>query len=435
LADDGRSNLEVGLRSLIFFLGCGLAGGTSYYLGLGIVHALVVGGLTAVLAAVATELPWGGLFFPCDALVLSMCLVTARLEIAVVGLGAALASAVMVSNWQRRAGIACLRAVAASIATVVVWRNLVGSEVLATFGGSPLMTGAHSDWIFTARAILPLAAATLTFFAAGSVVELSLRTRRGFSLREFLALNFGKHMHYMAFTLVIGVIASVAYLDMGLLAFVLFGFPLMLTRDALRRNLALRRSRIEALRALSSSVDARDSYTFDHSSRVSKLAALLAREMGFPESTIEMIESGALLHDIGKISLDAEILSKPGPLDADERLQVRQHPMQSAHVVSRVELFKGAVDIVRHHHERPDGQGYPDGLRADEIPMGARILNVADAFDAMTSDRPYRTKRSISEALEELKKGSGREFDPVVVEYLMRLLRKRADEIASLGIH
>jgi HD-GYP domain-containing protein (c-di-GMP phosphodiesterase class II) len=157
--------------------------------------------------------------------------------------------------------------------------------------------------------------------------------------------------------------------------------------------------------------------------------------MGFPDSTIEMIESGALLHDIGKISLDAEILSKPGPLDAEERLQVRQHPMQSAQVVSRVELFKGAVDIVRHHHERPDGQGYPDGLKADEIPMGARILNVADAFDAMTSDRPYRGKRSIPEALEELKKGSGREFDPVVVEYLMRLLRKKPGEIKSLGIH
>ena len=435
MAEGGRSKLEAGLRGFLFFLGCGLAGGAVYYLGLGIFHALVVGALTAVLAVVATELPWGGLFFPCDALVLSMCLVTARLEIAAVGLGAALASAVMVSRWERRAAIACLRAVAASIATVVVWRELVGSGVLEAFGGSPLATGAHSDWIFTARAILPLTAATLTFFAAGSAVELSLRIRRGFSLREFLALNFGKHMHYLAFTLVIGVIAAVAYLDMGLLAFVLFGFPLMLTRDALRRNLALRRSRIEALRALSSSVDARDSYTFDHSSRVSKLAALLAREMGFPESTVEMIESGALLHDIGKISLDAEILSKPGPLDADERLQVRQHPMQSAQVVSRVELFKGAVDIVRHHHERPDGQGYPDGLVADEIPMGARILNVADAFDAMTSDRPYRRKRSISEALEELKKGSGREFDPVVVEYLMRLLRKRADEIAGLGIH
>jgi len=431
----GRSKLQVTLRSFLFLAGCGLAGGTVYYLGLGMAPAIVVGALAAVLAAATIELPWGGLFFPADALVLTMCLVAAHFAIAALGLGAALASAVVVSRWRRSAGIACLRAVVASVATVAAWRALVGAEALAGYGGSPLAGSAPAAWLLTPRAILPLLGATATFFVAGSVVELSLTSRGGFSLREFLTLNFGKHMHYLAFTLVIAAITAVAYQDIGLLAFVLFGFPLLLTRDALRRNLALRRSRIEALRALSSSVDARDSYTFDHSSRVSRLAALLAREMGFPESTVEMIESGALLHDIGKISVDTEILSKPGPLDAEERLQVRQHPMQSAQVVSRVELFKGAVDIVRHHHERPDGQGYPDGLKADEIPMGARILNVADAFDAMTSDRPYRARRSIPDALEELRKGSGHEFDPVVVEYLMRLLRKRSGEIASLGIH
>jgi HD-GYP domain-containing protein (c-di-GMP phosphodiesterase class II) len=151
------------------------------------------------------------------------------------------------------------------------------------------------------------------------------------------------------------------------------------------------------------------------------------------ESTVEAVESGALLHDIGKLGVDLEILSKPGPLEGDEKAAIRMHPLRSARVVAQVELFRSAVDIVRHHHERPDGTGYPYGLKAHEIPIGARILNVADAFDAMTSDRPYRKKRSIDEAIEELKRGSGTEFDPVVVEYLMKIIKKRPEEVVGLG--
>lgn len=260
-----------------------------------------------------------------------------------------------------------------------------------------------------------------------------MRSPSGFNLRQFWFFNFGRNFHHLIFTLLVGVTVAVAYLDLGMLAFVLFAFPLLLTRDALKRSLDLRESRLEALRALSSSVDARDRYTYDHSNRVSRLSALIAREMGFSESAVETIESGALLHDIGKLGVDVEILAKPGPLDREERAAIEVHPVKSAEVVSRVELFKGAVDVVKHHHERPDGAGYPGGLKAHEIPVGARILNVADAFDAMTSDRPYRGRRSVADALDELKKGSGSEFDPVVVEYLVKLLKKRTDEVADLS--
>jgi putative nucleotidyltransferase with HDIG domain len=156
---------------------------------------------------------------------------------------------------------------------------------------------------------------------------------------------------------------------------------------------------------------------------------MLAREMGFPESTVELIEGGALLHDIGKLSVDIDILSKPGSLDPDEREVIEKHPLTSAEVVSRVDLLKESTEIVRHHHERPDGRGYPEGLKGHEIPVGARILNVADAFDAMISDRPYRKRKSVDEALDELRRGAGDEFDPVVVEYLTRLIATRRDEI------
>jgi putative nucleotidyltransferase with HDIG domain len=430
-----KATWELPLRVSCFLAGSGLAAGTAYYLGGGALDALAIGIAAAVLSAVATELPWGGCFYPSDALVLAMCLVTARFEVAFLGLGTALAGAMLVSRRRRAVAIAALRGVAATAAAVAVWRGLVGSDILGPYGQPSFGSETLAWWIFSARAIPALAASALTFFVVASAVELGLRPQRTFSLREFMVLNFSKHMYHVIFTLALGVIIAVAYLDFGAPAFALFAFPLLLTRDALKRNLDLRRSRVEALRALSSSVDARDSYTYDHSNRVSRLSAMLAREMGFPEATVEMIESGALLHDIGKISLDLDILSKPGPLTSEERTAVRRHPLESAQVVAGVELFRGAVDIVRHHHERPDGQGYPDGLKADEIPLGARILNVADAFDAMTSDRPYRKRRSVGDALDELRKGSGSEFDPVVVEYLMRLLKARPGEIAGLGLH
>ena len=178
-------------------------------------------------------------------------------------------------------------------------------------------------------------------------------------------------------------------------------------------------------------MDARDRYTYDHSNRVSRLASMLAREMGFPESMVELIEGGALLDDFGKLSVDIDILSKPGSLDAEERAVIEQHPLNSAEVVSRVDLLKESTEIVRHHHERPDGRGYPGGLKGHEIPVGARILNVADAFDAMISDRPYRKRKSVEEALDELKRGAGDEFDPVVVEYLTRLVAEKREEIVG----
>lgn len=419
------------MRAAIFAAGCGLMCGAAHYLGFPATHVVVIGAVGVVLSLLATELPWGGFLFPSDALVLAVSLIVGRLEIAVFGVGAALAAASVVASWRRTLIVAPVRSLAATVLTVIVWRQLVPADLSAAYLTRLMASGAYFDWILSAGAVPVLLLAVATFLAVGTAAEITLRSRRGFNFRQFWLLNFGRNFHHVVFTLLVGALVSVAYGDMGALAFVLFTFPVLLTRDALKRSLDLRKSRLEALRALSSSVDARDRYTYDHSNRVSRLSALLAREMGFSEATVEAIESGALLHDIGKLSMDVEILSKPGPLDAAEMAEMKLHPLESAEVVSRVELFKGAVDVVRHHHERPDGSGYPSGLKADQIPVGARILNVADAFDAMTSDRPYRKRRSTVQALEELKRGSGSEFDPVVVEYLMRLLKRRSDEFAS----
>lgn len=413
-------------------MGCGLACGVAYYLGFPASHVVVIGAVGVVLSLLATELPWGGFLFPSDALVLAVCLIAGRIEVAALGVGAALAGAAVAVSWRRTLLVAPVRILAASVLTVTAWQQLMPAGVSTSYRIG-IGAGSYSDWVISARAVPVLLLALGVFLGSAAAVEIALRSRRGFNLRQFWFLNFGRNFHHVVFTLLVGTLVAAAYGDMGVLAFVLFTFPVLLTRDALKRSLDLRKSRLEALRALSSSVDARDRYTYDHSNRVSRLSALLAREMGYSEAIVEAIESGALLHDIGKLSMDVEILSKPGPLDAEEMAKMRLHPLESADVVSRVELFKSAVGVVRHHHERPDGSGYPAGLKTDQIPVGARILNVADAFDAMTSDRPYRKRRSTVEALEELQKGSGSEFDPVVVEYLVRLLGRRSDEYAGVS--
>jgi HD-GYP domain-containing protein (c-di-GMP phosphodiesterase class II) len=148
----------------------------------------------------------------------------------------------------------------------------------------------------------------------------------------------------------------------------------------------------------------------------------LARARGRPEREVEEIEYAAFVHDIGKIGPQHQhILQKPGSLSHEEQRTLRAHPAAGAEIVARVRALRRTSEIVRAHHERPDGQGYPYGLRSVDVPLGARILNVADAFDAMTSDRPYRRALPFEAALGELERGSGTQFDREVVKCLMRL--------------
>jgi putative nucleotidyltransferase with HDIG domain len=176
------------------------------------------------------------------------------------------------------------------------------------------------------------------------------------------------------------------------------------------------------VRALSEVLEEVDPYTRHHSHRVAQYTVLLARGMRLSEREVEEIEYAALVHDLGKIGPQHQhILQKPGSLSHEEQRTLRAHPAAGAEIVRRVRALRRSAEIVRTHHERPDGQGYPLGLRADDVPTGARILNVSDAFDAMTSDRPYRRALSVAAALDELRRGAGSQFDCAVVECLLRL--------------
>jgi putative nucleotidyltransferase with HDIG domain len=179
---------------------------------------------------------------------------------------------------------------------------------------------------------------------------------------------------------------------------------------------------LAGLAMIAQAIDAKDPYTAKHSKNVSNIAVRLARAMGLSESEVRRIRVAALMHDIGKVGVQGSIIRKPGKLDAQEGHAMQQHPVISAEIMRPVEFLGEAAEIVRHHHEYIDGSGYPDGLRGPEIPFGSRVVLVADAFDALTTDRPYRKGRSRQEAFEVISANAGTQFDGTVVEALKSVL-------------
>ncbi len=190
--------------------------------------------------------------------------------------------------------------------------------------------------------------------------------------------------------------------------------------SARERERALYRASVEAMAA---AVDAKDPATHNHSRRVAEIARMLAEALGLPSDDVERIELAALLHDVGKLAVPDEILRKPDKLSPAEWSLVRAHPAIGAEILSTHPQLREIVPLVRAHHERWDGKGYPDGLRGDAIPLGAAIIGLADAFDTMISDRPYRPALRVSEAVEEIRRCRGTQFHPKVVDAFFAALR------------
>jgi putative nucleotidyltransferase with HDIG domain len=171
--------------------------------------------------------------------------------------------------------------------------------------------------------------------------------------------------------------------------------------------------------ALNSSIDAKDHYTFNHSSRVAKLSSMLAEAYGVDQKTIKEIMHAASIHDIGKIGIEENILNKNGKLTDDEYEHIKQHPAIGARIIQSIPFLGEAIPVILHHHERYDGEGYPEGIKGDNIPLVARIVGVADAVDAMLSNRPYRAALSVDDVLKELKDKAGTQFDSNIVNLIL----------------
>ena len=226
----------------------------------------------------------------------------------------------------------------------------------------------------------------------------------------------------------IGFIMAMVYVSIGIWGIILFFFPLILARRSFELYTKMRKVYLDTIRALAAAIDAKDPYTKGHSERVAETSVALAQELNLSDRDIEDIEYTALLHDIGKIGIADNILGKDSSLTNKEFDKIKEHTIMGANIIEPVDFLKNSYKAIYHHHERYNGKGYPDGIKGEEIPILARIIAVADAYDAMSSDRPYRKKLNKDKILKELKGQSGKQFDPKVVKALFSVLDREREE-------
>jgi putative nucleotidyltransferase with HDIG domain len=191
---------------------------------------------------------------------------------------------------------------------------------------------------------------------------------------------------------------------------------------------------LSTIYALAATVDAKDHYTYGHSKKVSKYATQIAEALGYSQERVATLRAAALLHDIGKIGVSDRVLLKTGPLSEEEWEPIRAHPKLGVAILKHVESLSSCLAAIQYHHERYDGSGYPAGLKGENIPLDARIMGVADSYDAMTSLRPYRQGKFTQEqALEELKRCAGTQFDPKIVEVFFSITERNFSKEAKAG--
>jgi putative nucleotidyltransferase with HDIG domain len=300
--------------------------------------------------------------------------------------------------------------------------NHAGIALPALAGGLVIepFRGPFGPWVESLA--ITMAGAAVVFFSnvAATAIVVSLRT--GQSARIIAvgdARGFAANL--FALTPLSWLMAQIYHLPGGWWATLLFALPLYSTRIAHHRYVEMREMFTQTIGALAGAVDKRDPYTSKHSHRVKAIAVDIGREMSVNEAELEALEWGGLLHDVGKIGVPDSVLLKQERLTREERMVMNAHPVLGAEIIAPVTKLAPELPIIRHHHEWYNGSGYPDRLIGDEIPKLARILHVADAFEAMTAQRPYRmTPLTPEQALTELRKFAGIQFDPAVVDAFVR---------------
>jgi len=310
----------------------------------------------------------------------------------------------------------------------------LGCLAYRTLGGTSSLT----DFSFS---VVPFAGLVATFFIVNQgSVALAVAFSSGVSFRESWDRIGGGARLYDLLASSLAILLAFLYVKLQLVGLAILLLPLFLVRQLYQMNLQLQTEMEEKLELMVKAMEARDPYTSGHSRRVAEYSSALARELGLNARDVDNIKRAALLHDVGKIYEEfAPILRKEARLSPEERMVMQTHVVRSAELVATVGRLRGTVlDVIRHHHENFDGTGYPDGLAADRIPMGARIIMVADTIDAMTTDRPYRKALTLQRALDELKKFAGQQFDPRLVELVSKspsIRRLLGPQLASDDAH
>src|SRR5947208_1961966 len=263
------------------------------------------------------------------------------------------------------------------------------------------------------------AAMVLVFFVVNqATVALAVSSATDISIREAWTRIASHSLLYDLVSSSLAIVLAFLFIRLQIAGLAVLVLPMFFVRHMYQMNLQVERVNRELLELMVKSIEARDPYTSGHSLRVSEYARQIARELGLTPSHVDQVGTAALLHDVGKIYEEfAPLLRKEGRLTPEERMLMQAHPVRSADLAGTIAEFRGKVQTdIRNHHENYDGTGYPDGLAGEEIPVGARIVMIADTIDAMTTDRPYRKALSLQKALEEMLKYAGRQFDPKLVE-------------------
>lgn len=282
--------------------------------------------------------------------------------------------------------------------------------------------GAFSLTDFRIRAVPTAAAVATYFFINSTAVSIAVALGDGIRLRDAWVRIAGASIVYDLFSSPLGPLLAFLYVRLQLLGIFVLILPLYFVRHIYHVNIQLEQVNRDLLELMVKAIEARDPYTSGHSLRVAQIAAQIAKESGLGHKLVDQISTAALLHDVGKIyEAFAPILRKSAKLDSTEKALMQTHPTRSAELVSTISAFRGPIEqAVRHHHENYDGDGYPLGLAGRAIPVGARIIMIADTMDAMTTDRPYRRALSFERVIEELIRFSGRQFDPELVQIVTK---------------
>ncbi len=266
-------------------------------------------------------------------------------------------------------------------------------------------------------------ALVLLFWAVNqATVSLAVSLISDISLRETLTRLAGRSPLYDLASSSLAILLAFLFIRLQLFGLAVLVLPLFFVRHLYQMTHQVERVNRELLELMVKAIEARDPYTSGHSVRVAEYARSVARELGLTPKHVDDIATAALLHDVGKIYEEfAPLLRKEGRLTPEERMLMQAHPVRSAELAGTIADFRGRVQAdIRNHHENFDGTGYPDGLAGDAIPVGARIIMIADTIDAMTTDRPYRKALTLQRALEELGKHAGHQFDPKLVQLVFR---------------
>jgi len=275
------------------------------------------------------------------------------------------------------------------------------------------------------------------YFVLNLVLSSALiAVRRGTPLRELEVSDLSGFAVSLAALAPLGWLMGRIYLTPGVgwWMTLLFGLPLFTTRTAYQRFAEMREVFTQTIGALAEAVDKRDPYTSKHSQRVRLISVDIGHELHVSAAELEALEWGGLLHDVGKIGVPDSVLLKQGKLTRDERITMNAHPVLGAQIIGPVDRLAPELPVIRHHHEWYNGSGYPDRLMGDEIPRLARILHVADAFEAMTATRPYRPALPIAQAKAELEKFAGVQFDPEVVDAFMKTSWAQESQDVDAGV-